>query len=148
MFYQPVYDSFLLTMYNITFTGLPVFLFTVLDQNYTETQLLNNFHLYRTISKDASMSWGQFFKWNLLGEFIRQKQNWEYFLLKLCFVFHSSLACNCDILRNAFALLLWKWCCLQRSDFRLCHFWHYYMPSRLVGDKLKGILIIFPYRSD
>ena len=54
-------------MYNITFTGLPVFLFTVLDQNFTEEQLLNNLHLYGSISRDARMSWGQFFKWNLLG---------------------------------------------------------------------------------
>ncbi|XP_046657252.1 phospholipid-transporting ATPase IF-like [Daphnia pulicaria] len=64
---QPVYDSFLLTMYNITFTGLPVFLFTVLDQNFTETQLLNNLHLYGSTTGDARMSWKQFFKWNILA---------------------------------------------------------------------------------
>lgn len=55
-------------MYNITFTGLPVFLFTILDQNYTEDQLLSNLHLYKAIRGDARMSWGQFFKWNLLGK--------------------------------------------------------------------------------
>ncbi|KAI9560836.1 hypothetical protein GHT06_011788 [Daphnia sinensis] len=53
----PVYDSFLLTMYNITFTGLPVFLFTVLDQNLTEQQLLSNLHLYGSTAGDAHMSW-------------------------------------------------------------------------------------------
>lgn len=64
---QPVYDSFLLTMYNITFTGLPVFLFTVLDQNFTEQQLLSNLHLYGSTAGDARMSWSQFLKWNILA---------------------------------------------------------------------------------
>ena len=54
-------------MYNITFTGLPVFIFTVLDQNFTEKQLLSNLHLYGSTAGDARMSCKQFFKWNGFG---------------------------------------------------------------------------------
>ena len=84
---KPVYDSFLLTMYNITFTGLPVFIFTVLDQNFTEKQLLSNLHLYGSTAGDARMSWKQFFKWNGLGNvalynrikfFIILDLNWSF----------------------------------------------------------------------
>ena len=54
-------------MFNITFTSLPILVFGVLEQNFTDRQLLENLHLYRTITGNANMSWAQFLKWNLLG---------------------------------------------------------------------------------
>ena len=69
LFLQPVYSSILFTMFNITFTALPIFVYGLFDQNFNDRQLLDNLHLYRTISGNARMSWLQFFKWNLLGTY-------------------------------------------------------------------------------
>ena len=64
---QPVYDSIIFTMFNITFSALPIIVFGVFEQNFTDKQLLEHLHLYRNLSGNANMSWGQFLKWNLLG---------------------------------------------------------------------------------
>ncbi|XP_046454878.1 phospholipid-transporting ATPase IF-like [Daphnia pulex] len=64
---QPVYDAFFLTFYNILFTSLPILIYGLFEQNFTAPQLLEHLHLYKDIAKNARMSWGQFFKWNLLG---------------------------------------------------------------------------------
>ena len=66
--WQPVYDSILLTLFNTTFTSVSIFLYGLLEQNFTEQQLLNNFHLYRSITGNARMSWTQFLKWNFIGD--------------------------------------------------------------------------------
>lgn len=92
-------------MYNITFTGLPVFLFTVLDQNFTEQQLLSNLHLYGSTAGDARMSWSQFLKWNILGKFILTCEAGNIVHCSIVFC-SSSLARNRDLLRDAFVVLL------------------------------------------
>jgi phospholipid-translocating ATPase len=56
-------------MFNITFTALPIFIYGLFDQNFNDRQLLDNLHLYRTISRNSRMSWLQFLKWNLLGAY-------------------------------------------------------------------------------
>lgn len=65
--FQAVYDGFILTMFNVTITGLPIFVFGIFDQNYQKDQLMNNLHLYRTIAGNTKMGLGHFLKWNLLG---------------------------------------------------------------------------------
>ncbi len=65
--FQPLYDGFFLTYYNLFFTALPILVFGLLEQNFSDKQLLENLHIYRDITGNARMSWKQFFKWNLLG---------------------------------------------------------------------------------
>ena len=65
--FQPVYDTFFLTFYNIFFTSLPILVFGLLEQNFSAGQLMANLHLYNDITNNARMSWFQFFKWNILG---------------------------------------------------------------------------------
>ncbi|XP_063587214.1 phospholipid-transporting ATPase IF-like isoform X2 [Penaeus indicus] len=64
---QPVYDSLALTMFNITFTSLPVFVFGLFDQNLPAELLMSRPHLYQRIANNAGMSWLLFFKWNLFA---------------------------------------------------------------------------------
>ena len=46
---QTLYDSFNLTMYNIIWTSLPIFLFGLLEQNLQSDTLLSQPALYRRI---------------------------------------------------------------------------------------------------
>ncbi|XP_047469990.1 phospholipid-transporting ATPase IF-like [Penaeus chinensis] len=64
---QPVYDSLALTMFNITFTSLPVFVFGLFDQNLPAELLMSRPHLYQRIANNAAMSWLIFFKWTLFA---------------------------------------------------------------------------------
>ncbi|XP_042878521.1 phospholipid-transporting ATPase IF-like [Penaeus japonicus] len=64
---QPVYDSLALTMFNITFTSLPVFVFGLFDQNLPAELLMSRPRLYRQIANNAAMTWLRFFKWNLFA---------------------------------------------------------------------------------
>ena len=64
---QSLYDGIFLTFFNLIFTALPILVFGMLDQNFTSAELYNQFHLYRSISGNALLSWPQFFKWILLG---------------------------------------------------------------------------------
>ncbi|XP_068247329.1 LOW QUALITY PROTEIN: phospholipid-transporting ATPase IF-like [Palaemon carinicauda] len=60
---QTVYDSLVLTMYNITFTALPVLVYGLFDQNIPSDLLMSRPHLYKANAKNASMSWSTFFMW-------------------------------------------------------------------------------------
>ncbi|KAK3884823.1 hypothetical protein Pcinc_010929 [Petrolisthes cinctipes] len=64
---QSVYDSLALTMFNITYTSLPVLVFGLFDQSIPQHLLLQRPHLYRRIAKNVSMSWLAFFKWAFFG---------------------------------------------------------------------------------
>ena len=64
---QSVYEGILLSLFNTTFTALPIVFYGLFEKNFSEEQLLQNVHLYENISKNARMTWKQFFKWNLLG---------------------------------------------------------------------------------
>ncbi|XP_042236213.1 LOW QUALITY PROTEIN: phospholipid-transporting ATPase IF-like [Homarus americanus] len=61
---QSVYDSLSLTMYNITFTSLPVIVYGLLDQNLPPSLLLNRPELYQRIAHNSAMSWLSFCRWN------------------------------------------------------------------------------------
>lgn len=64
---QTLYDSFNLTLYNITWTSLPIFIFGLLEQNLKSKVLLNNPVLYKRISKNYLLSLREFFLWFLYG---------------------------------------------------------------------------------
>jgi len=64
---QSVYEGILLSLFNTTFTALPILFYGLFEQNFSEQQLLDNLHLYKSISKNGRMNWKHFFKWNILG---------------------------------------------------------------------------------
>ncbi|XP_071540028.1 phospholipid-transporting ATPase IF-like isoform X2 [Panulirus ornatus] len=64
---QSVYESLVLTLYNITFTTLPVLVYGISEQNLPPDLLMSRPHLYQRNSNNALMSWRVFFKWNLFG---------------------------------------------------------------------------------
>lgn len=64
---QTVYDSMILTMYNITFTSLPILVYGLFDQNIPADLLMSRPHLYKANAKNAAMSWLMFFKWIAFG---------------------------------------------------------------------------------
>ncbi|CAG5135256.1 unnamed protein product, partial [Candidula unifasciata] len=62
-----LYDPFFLVFYNLSFTSLPILSYGLFEQHIPKEELLNNPQLYRNISKNSTMSWSEFFKWNILG---------------------------------------------------------------------------------
>ncbi|XP_064088196.1 phospholipid-transporting ATPase IF-like [Macrobrachium nipponense] len=64
---QTVYDSMILTMYNITFTSLPILVYGLFDQNIPADLLMSRPHLYQANAGNAAMSWPTFFKWIAFG---------------------------------------------------------------------------------
>nr|XP_045609485.1 phospholipid-transporting ATPase IF-like isoform X2 [Procambarus clarkii] len=64
---QCVYESLVLTMFNITFTTLPVLVFGLFEQNLPSHLLLSRPHLYQRNADNVGMSWRLFFKWNLFA---------------------------------------------------------------------------------
>ncbi|CAL1532690.1 unnamed protein product [Lymnaea stagnalis] len=64
---QSLYDAFYLVFYNLTFTSLPILIYGLFEQHKSKEVLLNNPSLYRKITRNATLSWDQFLKWNLLG---------------------------------------------------------------------------------
>ncbi|XP_064088373.1 LOW QUALITY PROTEIN: phospholipid-transporting ATPase IF-like [Macrobrachium nipponense] len=65
---QTVYDSMILTMYNITFTSMPILVYGLFDQNIPADLLMSRPHLYQANAGNAAMSWPTFFKWIAFGE--------------------------------------------------------------------------------
>nr|XP_053653910.1 phospholipid-transporting ATPase IF-like isoform X2 [Cherax quadricarinatus] len=61
---QSIYESLALTMFNITFTSLPIIIYGLFDQNLPPELLLDRAELYRNNAKNSAMSWFNFFKWN------------------------------------------------------------------------------------
>ena len=53
---QTLFDEMNLTMYNIIYTSIPVFLFGLFEKNYGDKTLLANPELYKSIRKNALLS--------------------------------------------------------------------------------------------
>ncbi|XP_045609481.2 LOW QUALITY PROTEIN: phospholipid-transporting ATPase IF [Procambarus clarkii] len=64
---QSVYESLVLTMFNITFTSLPVIIYGLFDQNLPPQLLLDRPHLYENNALNSAMSGLNFFKWICLA---------------------------------------------------------------------------------
>ena len=64
---QTLYDSLNLTMYNIVFTSIPIFVFGLLEQNLKAEQLLADPQLYAKIAKNKLLSLREFFIWFIEG---------------------------------------------------------------------------------
>lgn len=64
---QSLYGGMTLSLFNTTFTALPILFYGLFEQNFSDEDLLRNLHLYRRLSRNAQMNWQQFIKWNVLG---------------------------------------------------------------------------------
>ncbi|XP_060071091.1 phospholipid-transporting ATPase IF-like [Ylistrum balloti] len=64
---QTIYDVMFLAMYNITFTSLPIFIYSLFEQTLSQKELLQNPRLYKKNARNAALSFKSFVKWNFLG---------------------------------------------------------------------------------
>jgi len=62
-----LYDSIVLTFYNITLTSAPIFLFGLFEQKVSIDKIEKNPYLYRTIALNKNLTFPQFLKWNFLA---------------------------------------------------------------------------------
>ena len=84
---------------------MPILVFGLIDQNYTSQQLLTNLHLYRTITRNARMSWIQFFKWNFIGNDLNCENKFYLKMINQC-VFLTGLWHSVAIYFGC--MLLWQ----------------------------------------
>ncbi|XP_074048158.1 phospholipid-transporting ATPase IH isoform X1 [Macrotis lagotis] len=66
---QPLYDTAYLTLYNISFTSLPILMYSLMEQHVTSDMLKRDPSLYRDIAKNALLRWRVFMYWTFLGVF-------------------------------------------------------------------------------
>uniref|UniRef100_A0A4W6CQ87 Phospholipid-transporting ATPase n=1 Tax=Lates calcarifer TaxID=8187 RepID=A0A4W6CQ87_LATCA len=66
---QPLYDTAYLTLYNISFTSLPILLYSLVEQHVTVETLKREPSLYRDIAKNSLLRWPVFLYWTCLGVF-------------------------------------------------------------------------------
>ncbi|KAA0721925.1 putative phospholipid-transporting ATPase IH [Triplophysa tibetana] len=66
---QPLYDTAYLTLYNISFTSLPILLYSLMEQHINMDILKRDPSLYRDIAKNSLLRWPTFIYWTFLGLF-------------------------------------------------------------------------------
>ncbi|KAM4608383.1 phospholipid-transporting ATPase IH-like [Polymixia lowei] len=66
---QPLYDTAYLTLYNISFTSLPILLYSLVEKHVTMETLKRDPSLYRDIAKNSLLRWPVFLYWTCLGVF-------------------------------------------------------------------------------
>ncbi|KAL3045607.1 hypothetical protein OYC64_013799 [Pagothenia borchgrevinki] len=64
---QPLFDTAYLTLYNISFTSLPILLYSLIEQHINVDILKKDPSLYRDIAKNSLLRWPIFIYWTLLG---------------------------------------------------------------------------------
>ncbi|KAM7365290.1 hypothetical protein PAMP_016233 [Pampus punctatissimus] len=64
---QPLYDTAYLTLYNISFTSLPILLYSLIEQHINMDILKKDPTLYRDIAKNSLLRWPIFIYWTVLG---------------------------------------------------------------------------------
>ncbi|KAG7503320.1 putative phospholipid-transporting ATPase IH isoform X1 [Solea senegalensis] len=64
---QPLYDTAYLTLYNISFTSLPILLYSLMEQHINMEILKKDPSLYRDIAKNSLLRWPIFIYWTILG---------------------------------------------------------------------------------
>uniref|UniRef100_A0A8D0MFB7 Phospholipid-transporting ATPase n=1 Tax=Sus scrofa TaxID=9823 RepID=A0A8D0MFB7_PIG len=83
---QTLYDTAYLTLYNISFTSLPILLYSLMEQHVGVDALRRDPTLYRYhIAKNALLRWRVFVYWTLLGLF-----NALVFFFGAYFVFETT----------------------------------------------------------
>ncbi|KAK7893226.1 hypothetical protein WMY93_022378 [Mugilogobius chulae] len=66
---QPLYDTAYLTLYNISFTSLPILAYSLIEQHINMDILKKDPTLYRDIGKNCLLRWPTFIYWTALGVF-------------------------------------------------------------------------------
>ncbi|XP_064263907.1 phospholipid-transporting ATPase IH isoform X4 [Passer domesticus] len=66
---QTLYDTAYLTLYNISFTSLPILLYSLMEQHVSADTLKREPALYRDVAKNALLRWRAFIYWTFLGVF-------------------------------------------------------------------------------
>ncbi|XP_030199971.1 probable phospholipid-transporting ATPase IH isoform X1 [Gadus morhua] len=66
---QPLYDTAYLTLYNISFTSLPILLYSLVEQHVSMDTLRRDPSLYKDITKNSLLRWPVFLYWTCLGLF-------------------------------------------------------------------------------
>ncbi|KAL0963480.1 hypothetical protein UPYG_G00306970 [Umbra pygmaea] len=66
---QPLYDTAYLTLYNISFTSLPILLYSLIEKHVSIETLKRDPSLYRDVSKNSLLRWPVFLYWTCLGLF-------------------------------------------------------------------------------
>ncbi|XP_064871342.1 phospholipid-transporting ATPase IH-like [Oncorhynchus nerka] len=66
---QPLYDTAYLTLYNISFTSLPILLYSLLEKHVSIETLKSDPTLYRDVAKNSLLRWPVFLYWTCLGLF-------------------------------------------------------------------------------
>ncbi|XP_055018989.1 LOW QUALITY PROTEIN: phospholipid-transporting ATPase IH [Boleophthalmus pectinirostris] len=64
---QPLYDTAYLTLYNISFTSLPILAYSLIEQHINMDTLKKDPTLYRDIGKNSLLRWPTFIYWTALG---------------------------------------------------------------------------------
>ncbi|XP_037135095.1 probable phospholipid-transporting ATPase IH isoform X1 [Syngnathus acus] len=64
---QPLYDTAYLTLYNISFTSLPILVYSLVEQHINMHILKKDPSLYRDIAKNSLLRWPIFIYWTVLG---------------------------------------------------------------------------------
>ncbi|XP_072293987.1 phospholipid-transporting ATPase IH-like isoform X3 [Eucyclogobius newberryi] len=64
---QPLYDTAYLTLYNISFTSLPILAYSLIEQHINMDILKKDPTLYRDIGKNSLLRWSTFIYWTALG---------------------------------------------------------------------------------
>lgn len=64
---QPLYDTAYLTLYNISFTSLPILVYSLIEQHISTDILKKDPTLYRDIGKNSLLRWPTFVYWTFLG---------------------------------------------------------------------------------
>uniref|UniRef100_A0A8C3I3E7 Phospholipid-transporting ATPase n=1 Tax=Chrysemys picta bellii TaxID=8478 RepID=A0A8C3I3E7_CHRPI len=75
---QPLYDTAYLTLYNISFTSLPILLYSLMEQHVSTEMLKREPSLYRDITKNALLRWRVFIYWTFLGLNGQMFGNWTF----------------------------------------------------------------------
>ncbi|XP_033637661.1 probable phospholipid-transporting ATPase IF isoform X2 [Asterias rubens] len=114
---QTIFDSFYLTLFNITFTSLPILIFGIFEQHITSEMLLKNPRLYKEIRKNAKMSWSQCVYWLLLG--LIHALLIFYFTL-LLFKNDASVFPDQKALGNRALGTIMYTCCVLLVNIKLC----------------------------
>ncbi|CAB1346444.1 unnamed protein product, partial [Coregonus sp. 'balchen'] len=66
---QPLYDTAYLTLYNISFTSLPILLYSLIEKHVSIETLKRDPTLYRDVAKNSLLRWPVFLYWTCLGLF-------------------------------------------------------------------------------
>uniref|UniRef100_A0A4W5Q897 Phospholipid-transporting ATPase n=1 Tax=Hucho hucho TaxID=62062 RepID=A0A4W5Q897_9TELE len=66
---QPLYDTAYLTLYNISFTSLPILLYSLIEKHISIETLKRDPTLYRDVAKNSLLRWPVFLYWTCLGLF-------------------------------------------------------------------------------